>query len=217
VITTVAFDADDTLVDIRTAVRAGLVAVSAGVGVPVEVLAADASAFWARIPERPAREIRIEALRHSLDRAGRIADLEWAVERFFEVRYANSFPFPEVSSTLDELRTRALRLGYATNANSRADRCGLAGRFDFEIYALEGGVPKKPHAAFFHAVLDRAGDEPASVVYVGDSHAHDVVGAAAVGIRTVWLNRKGAAPPDGVRPDAVIGSLKELPAALARL
>jgi FMN phosphatase YigB (HAD superfamily) len=55
------------------------------------------------------------------------------------------------------------------------------------------------------------------VVYVGDSLAHDVLGAQAAGLRAVWLNRSGEPRPDGVRPDAEVRTLAELPVALARL
>jgi putative hydrolase of the HAD superfamily len=121
-----------------------------------------------------------------------------------------------VAAVLDKL-SRDYRLGYATNANSTADRCGLGGRFAFELYALEGGVPKKPARGFFDAVLAAASARPDEVVYVGDSYHHDVVGAAGAGLRTVWLNPAGAPAAGPVRPDVVITDLAELPDAVAAL
>ena len=50
---------------------------------------------------------------------------------------------------------RRFALGYATNGNSRAERCGLAGEFAFELYAHENGLPKKPEPAFYAAMVDR--------------------------------------------------------------
>ncbi|NUO57740.1 MAG: HAD family hydrolase [Hamadaea sp.] len=214
-ITTVAFDADHTLVDLLPAVLAGLAAVSAETGVPVEVLRADASAHWAATPELPARDIRIAAMRQSLTRHGLQARLDDMVALFFDVRYANSRPYPGVVEMLAKLRSD-FQLGYATNANSRTELVGLGGLFSFEIYALQNGVPKKPAAEFFHAVLAAAKADPAEVVYVGDTYAHDVAGAAAVGLRTVWLNRAGDPVPGEIVPDAVVASLDELPALLSR-
>jgi putative hydrolase of the HAD superfamily len=121
-----------------------------------------------------------------------------------------------VAAVLDKL-SRDYRLGYATNANSLADRCGLGGRFAFELYALENGVPKKPARGFFDAVLAAASAQPHEVVYVGDSYDHDVAGAAGAGLRTVWLNRSGAPAPGPVRADVVIADLTELPDAVAAL
>lgn len=209
-ISTVAFDADDTLVDILTAVIAGLTQVSAATGISVEEFQRDAAQFWAATPEKAARQIRIAALAHTLARHGSTADLDVIVDTFFRVRYANSRPFPGAVETLTALRGAGYRLGYATNANSRAELCGLGEHFDFEIYALENGVPKKPHADFFRAVLAAAAAQPDELVYVGDSYAHDVVGAAAVGIRTVWLNPTGAPVPGEIQPDAVVADLTAL-------
>jgi putative hydrolase of the HAD superfamily len=215
VITTVAFDADHTLIDLWPAVLAGLAAVSQQTGVPMEVLRADAEAHWAATPELPAREIRRESLRQSLTRVGREVDLDRMVDLFFEIRYSLSRPYPGTLDVLAKLRSD-FRLGYATNANSRAELCGLEGQFEFEIYATQNGVPKKPAAGFFEAVLAAAQARPEEVVYVGDTYEHDVVGAAGVGIRTVWLNRDGDPVPGDVQPDAQITALDQLPALLAR-
>ncbi|MEV0458340.1 HAD family hydrolase [Catellatospora methionotrophica] len=218
-ITTVAFDADDTLVDIRAAVTAGLHAVTAAVADPaltLELFTADADEHWTLLPDHHARDIRAAAMRYTLARSGREHELDRWLELFFEVRYAHSRPFPEVPAVLDKL-SRDYRLGYATNANSLADRCGLGGRFAFELYALENGVPKKPARGFFEAVLAAASAQPDEVVYVGDSYAHDVAGAAAAGLRTVWLNRSGAPAPGPVRPDVMITDLAQLPDAVAQL
>jgi putative hydrolase of the HAD superfamily len=215
VITMVAFDADETLVDIRTAVRAGLTAISAATGIASEEFWSDASAHWAATPEKPAREIRINATRQTLARFGQADRLDEVIPVFFEHRYAHSRPFPGAVEMLTALRQAGYQLAYATNANSRTELCGLGGIFDFEIYAFENGVPKKPHADFFHAVLAAGAARPDQVVYVGDTYAHDIVGAAGVGIRTVWLNKTGAAVPGPVQPDAVVSELAALPDVLA--
>ena len=118
--------------------------------------------------------------------------------------------------TLAALRP-SYRLGLASNGNSRAERCGLPDAFAFEVYAHVDGVPKKPSPAFYSVVCRGAAAPPSSIVHVGDSVAHDVVGAQAAGLRAVWLNRAGRPRPSGVHPDAEIGSLAELPSALAAL
>lgn len=216
-ITTVAFDADHTLVDTGSAATAGLGAVLAALdepGLTIEVLQSDAADYWARIPERPATEIRTASLRHSLARVGRENEIDRMVDLYFEVRFANSRPFPGVIEVLEKLRTD-YRLGYATNANSVTTRCGLGGRFDFELYALVDGVPKKPAVGFYEAMAKLARAKPQEVVYVGDNYEHDVVGPARFGMSTVWLNPAGAPVPGPVRPDAVIDNLSELPRILA--
>jgi HAD superfamily hydrolase (TIGR01549 family) len=159
-------------------------------------------------------EIRTAALKRTLTRAGREAELDRVVERFFEIRFANSHPYPGVPELLAKLRTE-YKIGYATNGNSQAARCGLGGMFDFELYALRTGVPKKPHPEFYRATAEAAQVPVEEMVYVGDDYEHDVVGPAAYGMRTVWLNRSGKPVLGEVTPDAVIENLDDLPRILA--
>jgi HAD superfamily hydrolase (TIGR01549 family) len=217
VLTTVAFDADHTLVDTREAVEVALNAVVADLGEPsltLQIFRADAAQEWAREPDRPVWEQRRAAIAHTLTRVGRQGELDRVAELFFEVRFANSRPYPGVPEMLAKLRTE-YKIGYATNGNSRAERCGLGGLFDFELYAHRDGVPKKPAAAFYEALMEMAHTVPSSVVYVGDDYEHDVEGPASWGMRTVWLNRSGKAVPGDVQPDAVIENLDDLPRILA--
>ena len=65
------------------------------------------------------------------------------------------------------------------------------------------------------------GVAPGSVVLVGDHPLNDVVGAKRSGWRAVWIDRVGTgtfARPAGhhEEPDAIITSLHQLPAVLAR-
>jgi FMN hydrolase / 5-amino-6-(5-phospho-D-ribitylamino)uracil phosphatase len=218
VITTVAFDADDTLVDTRKAVMAGLTAIIAHLndpGLSVELFQADAAEHWRTMAELRAHEIRAAATRYTLARVGREAEAEAIVDLFFDVRFANSRPYPGTVEVLEKLRGE-YRLGYATNGNSQSHLCGLEGRFDFELYANVDGVPKKPAEAFYRRMIELAGAiEPSEIMYVGDNYEHDVIGPAGLGMRTVWLSRSGAGVPGDVQPDAVIDNLMDLPRILA--
>ena len=216
-IKTVAFDADDTLVDTRNAVMAASAAVIAHLDEPqlsVELFQDDAREHWQRMIEHPAFVIRTEATRFTLARVGREAETEAIVELFFDIRFANSRPFQGVVEVLQKLRAD-YTVGYATNGNSRSDRCGLEGMFDFELYAIADGVPKKPAEAFYRRMVELAEREPTEIVYVGDNYEHDVVGPKSLGMRAVWLNRSGASVPGEVQPDAVIDNLMDLPRILA--
>ena len=61
----------------------------------------------------------------------------------------------------------------------------------------------------FDALLDAVGVAPADAVFVGDRQHDDISGAAALGMRTVWV-RNDAVPRADVTPDASIDELKEL-------
>jgi FMN hydrolase / 5-amino-6-(5-phospho-D-ribitylamino)uracil phosphatase len=224
VITTVVFDADDTLIDLQPALRGALAAVleemrrltPAAAAVSVADLEADAAAVFDERAAAPVVEIRRAALARSLARVGLTRELDRVAKLFFARRFALTRPFADALPALAELR-QTYTVGYATNGNSRTERCGLAGEFAFELYAHVDGVPKKPAPGFYAAVLAAAGGAPASVVYVGDSIEHDVVGAQAAGLRAVWLNRAGAPCPASAVPDGEISSLADLPAAIEKL
>ncbi|MGK5743169.1 HAD family hydrolase [Micromonospora sp. URMC 103] len=223
-LTTVVFDADETLLDLRPAVTGGLVAVleemrrltPAAAGVSLADLESDWAAVFGALSAAPVMEIRRAALARSLARAGLDAHLDDIAALFFARRFALTRPYPDVLPALAALRER-WTLGFATNGNSRAERCGLAGEFAFELYAHEGGLPKKPAPEFYAAVVEAAGVPAPHVVYVGDSLAHDVVGPQRAGLRAVWLNRLGLPRPPGVVPDAELTTVADLPAVLASL
>lgn len=92
--------------------------------------------------------------------------------------------------------------------------CGLAAHVDVLVVSEEAGMPK-PDPRIFEIALQRAGVTAAEAVMVGDSWANDIEGARAAGIRAIWFNREGAAPPDpGVE---LLTSLEPTRQVLARL
>lgn len=220
----VVFDADETLVDLRPAVTGALVAVldemrrrtPAAAGVVLADLEGDWGAVFGALSAAPVQEVRRAALARSLARAGLEADLDEFATLFFDRRYALSRPFPDVLPALAALRPHHV-LGFATNGNSRAERCGLAGQFAFEVYAHEGGLPKKPAPEFFTAVVAATGLPAERIVHVGDSPEHDVVAAQRAGLRAVWLNRAGLPRPRGLEPDAEVSTLVGLSTVLTAL
>ncbi|RZU72034.1 putative hydrolase of the HAD superfamily [Micromonospora kangleipakensis] len=222
--TAVVFDADETLLDLRPAVTGALVAVlaemrrrtPAAAAVRLADLEADWGAVFGALSAAPVQEIRRTALARSLARAGLDEHLDEMAALFFARRFALTRPFPDALPALAALRRRHL-LGFATNGNSRAERCGLAGEFAFELYAHENGLPKKPAPEFYAAVVAAAGVPAERIVYVGDSPEHDVVAPQRAGLRAVWLNRLGLPRPAGLSPDAEVSTLAELSDALVKL
>lgn len=103
------------------------------------------------------------------------------------------------------------RVGLITNGPSEVQRAkidllGIAPYVDFFIISEEFGVAK-PDPAIFAEALRRGGAAAHEAVFIGDSPDHDMAGARAAGIRSVWMNRAGhpwplpAAPPDYQAPD----------------
>ena len=78
-------------------------------------------------------------------------------------------------------------------------------------------VVGKPSPAFFELALAEVGLPANAVLVVGDDLDMDVAGGKAAGCRTalVRTGRDTTVPPAAAPPDLVLGSIGELPAALA--
>jgi len=95
------------------------------------------------------------------------------------------------------------------------DRSGILAPFSVLTFSDECGI-RKPDPEIFLLTLRGLGIAPAEAVHVGDDPVLDVEGARDAGMRVVQVGPGGRAIGP-VKPDAVIASLGELPAALDRL
>lgn len=123
--------------------------------------------------------------------------------------------YPDAKPALDALRVAGFNLAIVANQPaSRTDELRFLGvRADVMAMSEEMGV-HKPDPAFFERVLEMiGGPAPESVAYVGDRLDNDVIPAASVGMRPVWIRRGPWAvitretPPPGT---LVVDSLIEL-------
>ena len=102
-------------------------------------------------------------------------------------------------------------IGLVTNGppyhqRPKIDATGFADAFESVVYAGHDTAPK-PDPEPFERALGDLGVTSDRAVYVGNSLAADVAGAAAAGLRSVWLD--DGTDPDPV-PDYVVGSLADL-------
>lgn len=144
--------------------------------------------------------------------------VDMAFRVFWEHRNAVQL-FAEVTPAMERLRER-YTLGVITNGNACVEQIGIAHWFDFVVCAEHAGA-SKPAPRIFQAALAHAGVDAARVAHVGDDPANDVMGAAGVGMRTVWYNPARVPWPGGADlaafPDAEIDSLADLHSALERM
>ena len=121
--------------------------------------------------------------------------------------------FPDVRPALERFAAR-FRLATLSNGNADLESIGLAPLFAVMLNAERLGIAK-PHPRAFAALARELGCAPRQMLYVGDDPQADVIGARAAGLRTAWVNRRGAAWPDvGPRADLEIASFGDLEAAL---
>jgi putative hydrolase of the HAD superfamily len=127
-------------------------------------------------------------------------------------------------ATLATLRDNGYRLGVLSNTLWASDlhdrhlaRYGLLEFFNTRVYSCDFGK-QKPHPEVFRHACAQLGVEPRDAAYVGDRVREDVRGPQGIGMRAVLIRVPFRAETlDGVRPDAVIGELDELPSALHQL
>ena len=114
-------------------------------------------------------------------------------------RWGELQPWPEAPSVLRSLAGR--RLAVVTNCSQGlAERAAAVTGGDFEVVisAERAGVYKTDPRAY-EAVLTALGLAPERVLFVAGS-AHDVPGAAALGLPVYWSNRERLPVPAGAPP-----------------
>ena len=170
-----------------------------------------ATATFAATPDHD-RKTQLRLMRGLLDQLGLRVDDEVleACEDLVDSRFSQPGvmrPFPEVANVLEALQERDYRLGivsnWSWNLRDRVAQAALDGFFEIMWASAYAGC-NKPHPGIFFQALLQMDLSAERTLYVGDSYAHDVVGARSAGLDVVLLDRKGSAG----EPDCpVIGDL----------
>ena len=122
-------------------------------------------------------------------------------------------PFPDTVAALKGLKSR-FRLAILSNVDDdlfRSTQAILEVPFDWVITSEQLGSYKPSHRNFQSAVTS-FGVEPGQHVHVAQSLYHDIAPAHSLGIKTVWVNRQGAAstPVIDAVPDLEVPDLETL-------
>ena len=142
-------------------------------------------------------------------------------EKYLERNHAVDL-FPDVSSTLDTLADRGLRLGVVTSADRRRffedlDRLGLMDRFE-ALVAFEDARHKKPHPESLLLALSGLGVRARDALYVGD-RPEDVAMGQRAGTLTAAIasNFSNEEMLRSAGPDLLLSALRDLPDFLVTL
>jgi len=125
--------------------------------------------------------------------------------------------------TLRKLRRQRYRMGLLSNAGDDVDLQTLVNKakirpfFDFVLSSEKIGY-RKPHSAYFEAGLKYWNYKYDQVAMVGDKLHADILGANQLGMFSVWIDRRAesTSQESGIKPDAVISTLSELPELLKK-
>ena len=153
--------------------------------------------------------LRLAALRFHAREAGypeAMADEAFAV--FYRARNEVEL-YEDVRPALARLGTR-FSLFTVSNGNADLTAVGIADFFRGRIADRDAGA-LKPHQRVDRRLIELSGAAPEEILHVGDDPEADIDGARNAGLEVAWLNRSGAAWPDGrPRPSLCVHTLKEL-------
>jgi len=126
-------------------------------------------------------------------------------------------PFPEVPDSLEELRRRGWKLAVLSNSDRdliAASQRRLGVVLDATVVAEDVGS-YKPSRGHWLRFTELTAAAPERHVHVAASHFHDIVPAAQLGLRSVWINRLGETAQPA--PTRELPDLEPLPATLEEL
>jgi FMN hydrolase / 5-amino-6-(5-phospho-D-ribitylamino)uracil phosphatase len=137
---------------------------------------------------------------------------ESMVEQAFEVfsRLRNQVTlYTDVLPALEQL-ARGRQLVALTNGNADLAVIGVANYFSAVFTAAALGAAK-PDPRVYTMVCERLGMAPGEIIHAGNDAENDVIAPRRLGMPVVWVNRVGAAWPDGAAPpDFVVRDLRGL-------
>jgi phosphoglycolate phosphatase len=215
----VVFDLDGTLVDTAPDLINALNFVLDREGLPPVPLASARNMIGAGARKLIERGLEIEGRTVSVEELNRLT-------RDFIDYYAKhiadeSRPFEGLEAALDDLEGRGYRFAVCTNklewlSKLLLDRLNLSARFAAICGADTFGVAK-PEPAILHQTIARAGGHSSAAVMVGDSGT-DIGAARRAGIAVIGVEFGYTdVPLADLKPDRLIGHMRELPGAVESL
>lgn len=102
--------------------------------------------------------------------------------------------FDDALPTLEAVKGRGKITGLISNISQDlvplCERLGIKRHLDFIVTSHTAGS-EKPHPKIFLKALEDAGVDPHEAIHIGDQYHGDIVGARAVGIYPILVDRDG--------------------------
>ncbi len=127
---------------------------------------------------------------------------------------ASSVARPGLKETLTALQAQGIRLGVVTNGVVRRQQSKIEQLrirpYLSTVVISEAVQVKKPDPRIFARALAEVGCTASQAWFVGDHPVNDVLGAAAAGLRPIWLSGVHPWPQDQPAPAWQISALTEV-------
>ena len=113
---------------------------------------------------------------------------------YWDTVLENMEPFDYVVSLLDELKAKKIKIGILTYLTAhiqyrKIEKLGIGDRIDCLVTSEEAGA-EKPSEKMFSLMLRKLCVKPEEILMIGDSEKKDIVGAEAVGMKTLLFEKK---------------------------
>ncbi len=154
-----------------------------------------------------------------------VSKLRIALDAFYANTQQNWLLEKDAHAALRALKSNDYKLALISNAGDDADvqtlidKNNLRHYFDFIRSSAASGF-RKPHRHMFEETLNKLGVFPQQCAMVGDTLDADIKGANALGIYSIWINRRvnqNTKTLIDIRPKAVIQELTQLPKLLLEI
>jgi 2-haloacid dehalogenase len=138
-------------------------------------------------------------------------------EKLMEL-YRTLDTFPDVTETLEKLRSAGLKTGILSNGSPQMLRSAVKstkiGNLLDHVLSVEDAGIYKPHPSVYKVAAHAFDLEPKKICFVS-ANAWDAHGASAFGFKVIWCNRYGQKEEvlPG-KPDKEVTSLAEIPGLL---
>lgn len=211
------FDLDNTLVDFMAMKRQAIdAAITAMIDAGLDMSPADVKSHVDRIYGEQGieyQQVFDELLTTVLGRID-YKMLSAGIVAYRRAREAALKPYPHVSATLTALVKRGTLLAVVTDAPRREAwlrLCYINFHHIFDaVVTFEDTGKRKPDPAPFLLALNRLGVDPSQTLMVGDWVERDMVGAAALGMKTAFALYGDVFGDQDVRADFILGDITEL-------
>jgi FMN hydrolase / 5-amino-6-(5-phospho-D-ribitylamino)uracil phosphatase len=139
--------------------------------------------------------------------------IQAAVDVYVADRFRGLKLFPEAVPVLERVREQT-GVGMITNGPSEIQRnkiklLGIGSLFPFILVSEEIDI-WKPDPRIFQRAMQLGDATQDETVYIGDNPFHDVAGAKAAGITSIWVNRACQSFPGSEEPDFQIDNLWQI-------
>jgi phosphoglycolate phosphatase len=215
----VVFDLDGTLVDTAPDLIGALNFILDREGLPPVPLKSARTLIGAGVRRLLERGLEVDGRHASVEDINRLTGdfIDYYAAHIADA----SRPFDGLESALDDLEARGYRFAVCTNkleglSKLLLDRLGLSDRFAAICGADTFGV-SKPDPAILQQTVARAGGQLSAAIMVGDA-GPDIGVARRAGIPVIGVEfGYTEIPIADLKPDRLIGHMRELPAAVEAL